>query len=45
MTTLYVSALPADRLDRMRDRGVDDFGNPLGVTVNQDAGGTRCAAA
>ncbi len=44
MTTLCVSALPADHLDRIRDRGVDDFANPLVVTVNQDPGGTplRC---
>ena len=44
MTTLRVSALPADHLDRVRDRGVDDFANPLVVTVNDDAGGTplRC---
>jgi hypothetical protein len=44
MTTLRVSALPAHQLDRIRDRGIDDFGNPLVITVNQDVDGTplRC---
>lgn len=47
MTTLRVSALPAHQLDLIRDRGVDDFDNPLVITVNQDAGGTplRCCLA
>ena len=38
MTSLRVSALPNHQLDRIRDRGVDDFGNPLVISVNQDAG-------
>jgi hypothetical protein len=46
MTTLSLaySALPPIELDRIRARGVDDFGNDLVVTENQDAGGTplRC---
>jgi hypothetical protein len=41
---LKVSALPAPTLDRIRDRGIDDFGNPLVTSINQEAGGTplRC---
>jgi len=43
-TLLQVSELSADDLNRIRERGVDDFGNPLVVTVNSDPGGTplRC---
>lgn len=39
-----VTALPADELDDIRSRGVDDFGNPLVVTENQGEGGAplRC---
>jgi hypothetical protein len=42
--SLNFSALPATDLERIRALGVDDFGNDLVVTVNQDAGGTplRC---
>jgi hypothetical protein len=41
---LSFSALPATDLDRIRAVGIDDFGNDLVVSVNQDAGGTplRC---
>lgn len=44
MTTLRISALPAQQLDRIRARGVDDHGNDLVVFVNQDEGGAplRC---
>jgi len=43
-TLLRVSALPAADLDRIRAAGVDDFGNPLVISVNQEEGGTplRC---
>lgn len=40
----HVEALDPDGLDRVRGRGVDDFGNPLAVSVVTDVGGTplRC---
>lgn len=43
-TLLRVSALPADQLDRIRAAGIDDFGNPLAISTNEDDGGTplRC---
>ena len=39
-----VSALPPAVLDRIRARGIDDVGNPLVISVNQEEGGTplRC---
>lgn len=39
-----VTALPAGELDDIRSRGVDDSGNPLVVTENQEEGGAplRC---
>jgi hypothetical protein len=39
-----VVALDPDGLDRIRARGVDDFGNPVVVNVNTEVGGTplRC---
>lgn len=39
-----ISALDPDGLERIRASGVDDFGNPLVVTANTEAGGTplRC---
>jgi hypothetical protein len=42
--TLKVSALPQSDLDRIRARGIDDFGNQLVWSVNQDEDGTplRC---
>ena len=44
MTSFTVQALPASALDRIRALGVDDFGNSVEVTINQDAEGTplRC---
>jgi Protein of unknown function (DUF1203) len=43
-TPFRVSALPADHLDELRGRGVDDFGNPLVVSVVSREGETplRC---
>jgi Protein of unknown function (DUF1203) len=43
-TTFTVSAIPLSDLERIRSRGVDDFGNTLEVTINRDRGGTplRC---
>jgi Protein of unknown function (DUF1203) len=42
--TFAVSAISPSDLERVRSRGVDDFGNMLEVTINQDDGGTplRC---
>ncbi len=42
--TFHVSALPPTTLDRIRSRGVDDFGNPVIVNVKEKEGGTplRC---
>jgi hypothetical protein len=39
-----ICALDPEGLERIRARGVDDFGNPLVVTANTEAGGTplRC---
>ena len=44
MIAFTISALPASDLKRIRDLGFDDFGNPVEVTINQDAEGTplRC---
>ncbi len=44
MSDFHVQALPAPDLDRIRDRGVDDFGNDLVVMTEADDGGTplRC---
>ncbi len=44
MTKFRVSAVPAQDLDRIRESGVDDFGNSLAVMTKDDAGGTplRC---
>ena len=43
-TTLCFQAIPADDLRRIRNRGSDDFGHPIRVSVNQDEGGAplRC---
>jgi hypothetical protein len=43
-TALHVEAIPAETLASIRDRGTDDFGNLLIVTVVNDEGGTplRC---
>ncbi len=43
-TRFQVTALPAEDLDRIRSRGVDDFGNELVVQIEQDETGTplRC---
>jgi hypothetical protein len=42
--SLIFSAVPVGDLERIRTRGIDDFGNELVITVNRDAGGTplRC---
>lgn len=41
MTTSFrVAALPATDLERIRARGIDDFGNPLVVSINEEPGGT-----
>lgn len=39
-----IEALPSADLARIRDRGVDDFGNPVLITVDHDPGGAplRC---
>ena len=44
MTSFAVTALPADELERIRERRVDDFGNAFVPTVVTEAGGTplRC---
>lgn len=44
MTSFQISALPPQDMDRIRGRGVDDFGNPLVVMTQQDEGGVplRC---
>ena len=43
-TSFQVTALPREDLDRIRSRGVDDFGNELVVMTQQDEGGRplRC---
>ena len=43
-TSSRVTALPPEDLDRIRSRGVDDFGNELVVMTEQDEGGRplRC---
>ncbi len=42
--TFTVSAIRPSDLERIRSRGVDDFGNPLELTINQHESGTplRC---
>jgi uncharacterized protein DUF1203 len=44
MAGFTVSALPTAKLERIRSRGEDDFGNPFEVVVNQSNHGTplRC---
>ena len=43
-TALRADAIPGTELERIRGRGTDDFGNPLVVSVVDEAGGTplRC---
>jgi hypothetical protein len=43
-SSFAVAALPADELERIRERGADDFGNPFVPTVVTAAGDTplRC---
>jgi hypothetical protein len=43
MPALRVEALPPEDLERIRGRGVDDFGNPLVATVDGEGGAPlRC---
>jgi hypothetical protein len=44
MTSFTVAPVPASDLDRIRALGIDDFGNPLEVTIVQDDEGSplRC---